>query len=510
MNNSDLMRYVISCGSVLLLSMVHLGCGAHKDSALQKENVARPNIILMMADDLGYGDTQYNGHPDIKTPNLDTMARSGIRFDRFYAAAPVCSPTRASCLTGRHPSRMGIFWANEGHLKSEEITLAEAVKTVGYTTGHFGKWHLGTLTKTEKDSNRGGPENAEHFSPPWENGFDVSFSTEAKTATWDPLLEPVVKPKESKTTLFMGEPYNVWWDPIKEGEATLPLGTAYWSNGVKVTAPLRGDDSRIIMDQALEFIRNATTSRRPFLAVIWFHSPHRPLVAGDEYTRPYAGNDRYAQHYYGTISAMDEQIGRLRSELKRLNASNNTILWFTSDNGPDGKLLEDPGLAGPLRGRKRDLEEGGIRVPAILEWPKEIRTARVSNMPCVTSDFFPTILDILNLENTASVRPLDGISLVPLITGSMTNRPRPIAFDSRDARPASAELPTRNRIALIDNKYKLLRNGDAADWELYDVTSDPGERNNLAAQKTETVAKMRAALQAWQASCENSRAGNDY
>ena len=132
---------------------------------------ARPNFVLVMSDDQGWGDTGYQGHPDLKTPHLDAMAADGIRFNRFYAGAPVCSPTRGSVLTGRHPYRYGVFFANTGHLLARELTIAEILKDSGYATGHFGKWHLGTLTKTGVDSNRGGERNQRHFSPPWNNGL---------------------------------------------------------------------------------------------------------------------------------------------------------------------------------------------------------------------------------------------------------------------------------------------------------------------------------------------------
>jgi arylsulfatase A-like enzyme len=143
----------------------------------------KPNVILIMCDDLGWGDVGFNGNKTIRTPHLDAMAKAGLKFNRFYAAAPVCSPTRGSCVTGRHPYRYGIPFANSGHMKPEELTLAELLKKQGYTTGHFGKWHLGTLTKTVKDANRGGPRGAKHFSPPQANGFDVCFSTESKVPT---------------------------------------------------------------------------------------------------------------------------------------------------------------------------------------------------------------------------------------------------------------------------------------------------------------------------------------
>ena len=155
-----------------------------------RANSERPNVILIMCDDLGWGDVGFNGNKIIKTPNLDSMANSGIKFDQFYAAAPVCSPTRGSVLTGRHPFRYGIYYANTGHMKKKEFTLAEIMKTKGYRTGHFGKWHLGTLTTKIKDANRGGPKGAKHYSSPQQNGFDICFSTESKVPTWDPMLVP--------------------------------------------------------------------------------------------------------------------------------------------------------------------------------------------------------------------------------------------------------------------------------------------------------------------------------
>jgi len=149
-----------------------------------------PNVVLLMTDDQGWGDVKYNGHESLQTPNLDAMAASSLRFERFYAAAPVCSPTRGSCMTGRHPFRYGVFGANAGHMRAEEVTIAEALRASGFTTGHFGKWHLGTLTKKGRDSNRGGARNLQHYAPPWDHGFDVCFSTEAKVPTFDPMTTP--------------------------------------------------------------------------------------------------------------------------------------------------------------------------------------------------------------------------------------------------------------------------------------------------------------------------------
>ena len=437
----------------------------------------KPNVILCMADDQGWGDTGYNGNPVVKTPNLDEMARTGIRFDRFYSGAPVCSPTRGSVLTGRHPYRYGIPFANTGHMLPEEITLAEALKTQGYTTGHFGKWHLGTLTTTMKDSNRGKPGDATHFSPPAQNGFDVAFSTEAKVPTWDPMKKP---------------------------GTDQPYGTHYFNtDGSVETENLEGDDSRIIMDRAVPFIREAAARSQPFLAVIWFHTPHLPVVAGPEYAKMYEGVEGAHPDYHGCITAMDDQVGRLRKELDALGVAENTMLWFCADNGPEGNDSA-PGSAGPFRGRKRSLFEGGVRVPGILVWPAKVTKPRVVDMPCSTLDYFPTVLDVLGFQMKGQPKPVDGISLLPMIEGTMTERPRPIGFQSS------------GQVSLVDSRYKLIKSGGGkkkgqnGDFMLFDLIEDPSETTDLAAEKPETVEAMKETLQAWQESCKASAAGEDY
>ncbi|MEE2706963.1 MAG: sulfatase-like hydrolase/transferase [Planctomycetota bacterium] len=458
----------------------------------------RPNIILVMADDQGWGDVGYNGHEILRTPHLDAMAAAGLRFERFYAAAPVCSPTRGSCLTGRHPFRYGVLFANVGHMLPREITLAELLKDAGYATGHFGKWHLGTLTKAEKDSNRGGPGGATHFSPPWRNGFEECFSTEAKTPTWDPLL----RPKSAKG--------GTWWDPVGSLGDANPYGTAYWSQaGEKVVENLRGDDSRAIMDRAIPFVRRSVDRGKPFFAVIWFHAPHLPVVSGKKYTKPYAAHSKHHQHYWGCITALDEQVGRLRGELRKLNVADNTMLWYCADNGPEGNA-RTPGSAGQLRGRKRSLHEGGVRVPGILEWPARVKGGQTTDLPAVTSDYLPTILEAVELRMPDN-RPLDGVSLIPLIDGRMKQRPRPIGFQSG------------GQVSWIDNQYKLIRiraakrrrgennESDEPDgFMLFDLDADLSEQNDVAADHPEIVKLMSAQLKSWQQSCAASRAGADF
>jgi len=461
-----------------LRSMGAMAAAVSLPSALVRgaQQAGKPNIILCMADDLGWGDPGFNGNEVIKTPHLDAMARESLRFTRFYSGAPVCSPTRGSCLTGRHPYRYGIYFANVGHLRRQEISLAEALKTQGYATGHFGKWHLGTLSPDYSGKGRG-RNPAKNYMTPGMSGFDEWFSTEYAVATWDP------------------------YDPANAHGKKHDVRNLYWHNGTNVTEKLEGDDSRIIMDRVLPFIRKAVRDATPFLAVVWFHAPHAPVVAGPEYRQMYSEYSEDEQHYYGCITAMDEQVGRLRDELRRLDAAENTMLWFCSDNGPegkDGKSGRYRGSAGPFRGRKRSLFEGGTRVPALLEWPARIAGGRVTEVPCSTLDYFPTVLDVLGFRMAGQPEPIDGVSLLPVVENGATARSVPIAFESG------------KQVALTDNRYKIYSKNGGSSYALFDLIADPGETTDLAAEKPDVLAGMKAKLEAWRASCKRSDAGRDY
>ncbi len=433
-----------------------------------------------MTDDQGWGDTAYNGHPVLRTPHLDRMAEEGIRFDRFYSTAPVCSPTRGGCLTGRHPYRYGIYFANVGHMPPEEVTLAEALKTQGYRTGHFGKWHLGTLTRDILDGRRGGREN-EHYSPPWENGFDVCFSTEQAIPTCDPMRDQNI------------------------GGNDIP--TKYWTGpGEWATDNLEGDDSRVIMDRAVPFIRDAAESDEPFLAVIWFHTPHARVRASKKHRSIYPDQSENKQHYYGCITAMDEQMGRLRDELASLGVEDDTMLWFCSDNGPAGEgggIAQHPGerqqgTSGPFRGRKGSLYEGGVRVPGLLVWPDQVDEPRAVDVPCSTSDYFPTVLEALGFTMEGQPEPIDGESLMPIINGESPLRSRPIGFESQD------------QISLVNNRYKLYSPDQGESYELYDLIEDKEETSDIAEDHPEVVQRMVPKLAEWRESLKESLDGKDY
>jgi len=360
------------------------------------------NVILIMADDLGYGDVGFNGNEKIITPNLDNMAESGMVFKRFYAASPLCSPTRASCLTGRNPFRQGIFAAHTGAMRPGEKTIAELLKKQEYETGFFGKWHLGWV-QPEKVESRG------FYSPPWHHGYDEVFATKSAVPLWNPTKTP-----------------NGWtsWGAREDGSWG---GSIYVHNGEPVTENLEGDDSRIIMDRAIPFIKSAIERNKPFFATIWFHTPHEPVVAGPEYLVKYPGLPEEQKHYYGSITAMDEQIGRLRNFLKNQNVAEKTIVFFCSDNGPaDPMAKRGIASAGPFRGHKHQMWEGGLRVPSIVEWPGKIEAGQINNFLSGTVDYLPTILDMLDLPPVKD-RPIDGISLKPILFGEEQTRNVPIA-----------------------------------------------------------------------------------
>ena len=430
--------------------------------ALVCQGAGKPNIILMMADDLGYGDTGFNGNTTIKTPQLDQMAKDGVKLTHFYAGGPVCSPTRATCLTGRHYFRCGIWSANQGHLPKQEITLASMLKSQGYTTGHFGKWHLGTLSKTHSAK---GPKRkpAENYAPPWERDYDRSFVVESSVSTWDP-----------------GSDKNPFYD-----------------NGVALAGSeesLLGGAARVVVDRAVPFMEQAVKDNTPFLAVVWFNAPHEPIKAGPDYLKMYEGHGE-AAHYYGCITELDEQVGRIRKRLRDWGVAENTLLLFCSDNGPEGKEPKGKkaGLTAGLRGRKRSLYDGGVRVPALAEWPGRIKAGSIIHTPCSTLDYFPTVAKLISFQ-MPDKRPIDGQDMMPIVTGQIDKRDKAIPFRAR----ANATI--------VKDRYKLV----LPKGELYNLSKDWSEENDIASAFPERVTLMAKELMAYLDSMQNSFSGADY
>ncbi|MCB9783602.1 MAG: sulfatase-like hydrolase/transferase [Candidatus Omnitrophica bacterium] len=458
-------------------------------SLASAEESKRPNIILCMADDQGWGDMGYYDHPVLKTPNFDEASKNSLRFDHFYSAAPVCSPTRASVLTGRTPNRCGCFsWGHS--IRPQEITIAEALKQAGYITGHFGKWHVGSVQK-------GSPVN------PGNSGFDE----------------------------WLSAPNFFDNDPILSREG--------------VAEQEQGESSMVTVDAALEFIRKHSQDESPFFAVVWFGSPHNPHHAVERDREPYKDQDEKHQNFYGEITGMDRAFGKLREEVKGLGLRDNTLLWYCSDNGG----LPNLGSTGG-RGDKGDIYEGGLRVPAFIEWPERIASGSVTNLPSCTYDIYPTLLDLVGVEMEGQP-PLDGISLLPLLSGQMENRGRPLGFwdyPAKGIRTPSAELmadllevqkegkdvahPELLRLdsGFVSRKYSLETfPGHAAwlDWpwklhriekddentirfQLYNLEDDPMEEKVVIQENGDRFERMRNELEAWQASVVRSLNGEDY
>lgn len=406
-----------------------------------------PHIVLVMADDQGWGQTGYYKHPVLKTPHLDAMAESGLRFDRFYAGAPVCSPTRASVLTGRANDRTGVL--SHGYaLRRQEITLPAILAKAGYRTGHFGKWHLNALRGPGVPILKSDDHN------PGEFGFE----------TW-----------LSVTNFFDRDPILSRLGQFEEFE---------------------GDSSEVVVDEALSFLQQ-NAKQAPTFTVIWYGTPHSPFKAADADMVGFETLDEVSRNHYGELVAMDRSLGKLRKGLRELGIADHTVLWFCSDNGGLPKIKPD--TVGGLRGNKGTIYEGGLRVPAILEWPEEIKKTRITNYPASVLDILPTILAITDVQYPDSERPLDGVSLVPLMGREIGTRKKPIPFRHT------------GRAALIDNNMKLLTNNVEKDlFALYDLANDPAEQNDIAAKYPETVQEMRKQFLNWSRSVDASAAGKDY
>lgn len=437
MTNSPIIHHK----TIALLLFVALFCVSFSSA---KAQTTKPNIIMIMADDLGFGDVGFNGNEIVKTPELDKMASEALVMDRFYAAAPICSPTRASVLTGRNAFRQGIFAPHTAGMRVGETTLAEVLKDEGYKTGIFGKGHLGWIMPDAEVDTRG------FYSPPWHHGFDETFVTKSAMPTWNPTVTP--------------------WDMWANKKGEMWTTSVYLENKILVKDNLAGDDSRVIMDRAIPFMEKSVRENKPFFSCIWLHTPHEPVAAGPEYKAMYDGMSEDAKNYYGSVTAMDEQVVRLRKKLREMNISENTIVRFFSDNGPNTWFVEKGiASAGKYRGSKHTIYEGGIRVPSLIEWPATIQPSRTSYMSN-SSDIMPTLLSLSESDYTSEVS-LDGMNLEEMIFEQATERPGYMAFGYMK------RWDDTNQRALMNNTYKLILDGDKE--ELYNLQEDPEETKNL-------------------------------
>ena len=424
---------------IISICTVCLGC--NKTTAQEK-----PNIIIMMADDLGYGDVGCFGNKIIETPNIDQLASDGVKFTQFYAGHPTCSPSRAGMMAGRTPFRNGVYTYIPGkscvHLRDEQVTLAEICKKQGYDTGFFGKWGLiGDMEDKSQPS-------------PNDQGFDYWLATHNNA-----------KPSHKNPTNF-------------------------YRNG-KAEGEIKGHSSQIVVDNAMEWLNSRKDKSKPFLLVLWFHEPHRTLAQPESFTKKYEKYGEDAGEYYANINHMDFQIGRMMNYLNEKKLDNNSWITFTSDNGP--KNMDGRSTNG-LRGRKGSLYEGGYKVPTAMYWKGKLEGGKTINEPLASFDFVPTFYDLFGME-PMSQDQLDGVSMLPVIEGEKLNREDPPVW------MAVKHMAIRNgdwKVYAYFEDYtpgtsfqSYLKTRKIEKYELYNLIDDPNETKDLVDKNKETFEMMK-------------------
>ena len=416
-----------------------------------------PNVVILLADDLGYQDVGCYGGP-VKTPAIDQLAKNGVRFTDFYSGSAVCSPSRATLLTGRHHIRTGVYsWISDdvqnAHLLLREQTIAEILKNQGYSTAHFGKWHLGLPTK-----NRVKPTPCQH-------GFDFWFTT------WNNA-----SPSHKNPNNFI-------------------------RNGQQV-GPLEGYSCHLLVDEVIDWLEDHRNPKTPFFLNVWFHEPHAPIAAPDDLVYAYGELKDKASIYSATIDNTDRAIQRIIDKLNRMGVRENTLIVYASDNG---SYRDD--RTGNLRGKKGSILEGGIRVPGIFSWPAVIEKNRTEENPAGLVDVLPTLCGLLNLD-VAHDRMIDGSDLSELLVGnpSQFKRHQPMFWYLQKSRPIVAmrdgdfslvaypdyEIPTLNMFQ--ENWIPRIKNGGYKDFQLFDLSKDPGQTRNIAEENPKLLSKLKVKL----------------
>ncbi|MDQ3624050.1 MAG: sulfatase-like hydrolase/transferase [Verrucomicrobiota bacterium] len=404
----------------------------------------KPNLIVFLADDLGYGDLGCYGNPVIQTPNLDAFAKQGVRLTQCYAASAVCSPSRSAILTGRTPYRNGVFtWIPEGrdiHLRTSEIALPKLLKASGYTTCHAGKWHLNS------DFNQ--PTQPQ----PGDHGYDWWLATQNNAA---PSHE---------------HPHNF----VRNGQ---PVGKVQ-----DYSAPF-------VVKEAITWLKEHRDKSRPFLLAVWTHEPHYPIKSAPEFKALYPGlTDDVQREHHANVTQLDHAFGQLMRALDEMQLAQDTFVFFTSDNGPEGDGIKTPGRGstGGLRGRKRAVYEGGIRVPGLVRWPGKTKPGSTSDVPVIGSDFFVTAANLAGAPLPKD-RVLDGGDLLPALEGRPVPRARPLYW-----RCAIAPEPLKT--AMRRGDWKVFADEALTTFELYNVQRDPQEKAELSTAEPAQLAEMKKAL----------------
>lgn len=447
------MNFALRCLCLLLV----IGLSAGQVAAKEKQ----PNIVIFLADDLGYGDLGCYGHPLIKTPNLDAFAKQGIRLTQCYSASAVCSPSRSAILTGRTPYRNGVFtWIPENreiHLRTSELALPKLLKEVGYQTCHVGKWHLNS-----------------HFNKPTQpqpndHGYDHWLATQNNAG-----------PSHENPTNF-----------VRNGE---PIG--------KVDAY----SSHFVVQEAATWLKEKRDPNKPFLLAVWTHEPHYPIKSAPEYRAMYPDlADDVQREHHANVTQLDAAFGKMMKTLDELKLTDSTFVMFTSDNGPEGDGIKSPGRGstGGLRGRKRAVYEGGIRVPGIVRLPADFsnngKPGTTSDAPVIGSDLFVTAVKMANAKLPTD-RVLDGGDLMPALHGDKVERARPLYW-----RCVIAPGPMKTAMRVGD--WKMVANEPLTNFELYNLKDDPQEQTDLGEKEPQKFAEMQAELKKLNAEIETEGPG---
>lgn len=421
------------------------------------------NFVQILTDDQGWGDLGCFGHQFIESPHLDQLAAEGMKFTHCYAADSVCSPSRAAILTGRTPFRNGVYrWIPANHfchLPASEVTTPQVLRDNGYQTAHFGKWHL---SHYEESSVKGDPEGYHDFKlggelvgQPSMNdyGYDYWFAT-----------GNVARPNHEN-------PRNFFLNGEAMGE-------------------MKGFSAQIVAQEFVTWLKEHREDDQPFFVTVWFHEPHGPINSDPEYLERYSGiGDPSLRQWYANITQIDEAVGVIVNALKEADLYDDTMLSYTSDNGPEGKhefgtfnTTDSPydgsryrGSTGGLRGRKRHTHEGGIRVPGIISWPKGFRDAGIApgaicSEPVIGSDFFATTIDAAGLP-VPDDRPLDCASILPLLQSQPFRREKPLYW-----RNTFFDL----MVALREGDWKILADPLLERFELHNLANDPRETSDVS------------------------------
>jgi len=406
---------------------------------------ARPNIVVILADDLGFADLGFQGSPDIRTPHIDALAHEGVRFKNGYVSHPFCSPTRAGLMTGRYQQRFGhennmLFEygnPNDG-LPVTEITLAELLARAGYATGLIGKWHLGAHEKFH----------------PLNRGFKEMYG-------------------------FQGGGHD-YFDPGAKGDTRQHFLPIEREDGTNDSQP--GYLTTALGREAAAFVRRH--KQDPFFLYLAFNAPHSPLQAPEEWISRYSAvSDPERRTYAAMVAAMDDAVGNVLTALREEQLEQNTLVFFLSDNGGP---TDNRSSNLPLRATKRTVYEGGIRVPFVMRWPAKLQSGTTFDAPVVSMDVFSTALAACGVELPKD-RKIDGANLLPFLEGQVKGQPHEHLFWRMFG---GVHLAARN------SRYKLVRSEGKPD-ELYDLNEDIRETNNVVTSQPAVHKSLAAALESW-------------